>query len=100
MQRYNYMKLTDCKFVFDRIKTGQVKIYEGLDGQKILGAFEEWSNERLNTAEFMNYNRHLDYVSGEKSGRDKPFLIGNPDAPTAEKIEKYINTVSKIVNEK
>lgn len=93
MQRYNYMKVADCKLIFDRIKTGQVKLYEGLDGQKILQVFEMWSEERWKSADHYNYNKHLESTGHERKNRDKPFLIGDPNAPDANKIAEYMESV-------
>lgn len=93
LQRYNYMKISDCKYVFDQIKTGNIKIYEGLDGQKILGAFEMWAEERFKTAEHMSYHAHLDKVDREKSQREKPNLLGNPDN-NQEFAENYVKSVT------
>lgn len=95
IQRYNYMKIADCKLIFDRIKTGQVKLYEGLDGQKILQVFEEWSEERWKSADQYNYNKHLESKGNERAPREKPFPFGNPDAPDSEKIKHYMDSVSK-----
>lgn len=94
MQRYNFMKVADCKLVFDRIKTGQVKLYEGLDGQKILGIFEQWAEERWKSADEYNYNKHIERTSDETKHRDKPFVIGNPDAPEKTKVEDYLKAVN------
>lgn len=95
MQRYNYMKIEDCKLVFDRIKTGHIKLYEGLDGQKILMAFEGWAEERWQSADHYNYNKHISATSHTKQNRDKPFLIGDPDAPSHDKIVEYMKSVAK-----
>lgn len=98
LQRYNYFKISDCKFVFDLIKTGQIKIFEGLDGQKILTAFESWANDRWQTADNLSHNQHLETVGNEKQRRDKPFAIGNPDAPASEQIKGYMDNVAKMIN--
>lgn len=100
MQRYNYMKIADCKHLFDQIKTGQIKLYEGLDGSKILGVFEAWAEERWQSADHYNYNRHLEVTGSERANRDKPFLIGNPDAPDPKQIENYMKTVSNFFKNK
>lgn len=96
MQRYNYMKLADLKLVFDRIKTGQIKLYEGLDGQKILGVFESWGSERANSAEQNSYNKHLESTGHEKHFREKPFTIGNPDAPNNATISEYVEAIKDV----
>lgn len=58
VQKYGHFKIEDVKLVFVRFKTGQVKIYEGLDGMKICSGFEQWSEERVRLAEEKNYSEH------------------------------------------
>lgn len=59
LQKFSYLTIPDIKLVFDRIKLGQVKLYEGLDGQKILGAFESWAEERWRAADEKHFTEHL-----------------------------------------
>lgn len=59
LRKYGFLTIPDIKLVFDRIKAGQYKLYEGLDGQKICMAFEEWVKERDMAADEMNYQNHV-----------------------------------------
>lgn len=58
VQKYGHFKIEDVKLVFDRFKTGQENIYEGLDGMKICRGFEKWTEERIKLAEERNYSQH------------------------------------------
>lgn len=79
LQKFGALTIPDIKLVFDRIKSGQFKIYEGLDGMKIMYAFDKWMEERTNAADDYSFNRHVTFCGDEKRGRQKPFPIGGAD---------------------
>lgn len=76
LKKFGALTIPDIKLVFDRIKSGQFKIYEGLDGMKIMYAFDKWMDERMNAADDYSFNNHITTVGNEKRLREKPFMIG------------------------
>ena len=51
-QDYYYLKMSDLYLIITRIKKGHYgKLYENLDGMKILSFFNEYANERANLIE-------------------------------------------------
>lgn len=78
--KFGALTIPDVKLVFDRIKCGQIKLFEGLDGHKILTAFQSWQEERDKAADEYSYNKHLTDTGHEKRLRDKPFLFGGVDS--------------------
>lgn len=98
MKRYNFLKIADCKLIFDRMKTGEIKLFEGLDGMKILMAFEKWEGERFRCSDDYAYNQHKERIGLEKQSRDKLFVIGDPDAPTGKQIAGYLEAINHKIN--
>lgn len=55
---YN-LKIPEVALVFRNAKAGHYKsIYEGIDGAKIIGFFQEYFDDRLNEAERLSMERH------------------------------------------
>lgn len=67
-QYYPYLNVADLNLVFTKIKQGEFgKLYESIDGVKILEYFRTYANERANNIEKQNINadekfkQHNDY---------------------------------------
>ncbi len=58
VKHYPYLTVLDIRYVFDQIKLGYKKIYEGLDGAKILGFVNEYILERIERFETYNDTKY------------------------------------------
>lgn len=91
LQKFGALTIPDVKLVFDRIKSGQFKIYEGLDGMKILTAFTQWMEERERAADEYSYNNHITNCADEKMRRQKPFMWGGANNSLGENPKEAFN---------
>lgn len=57
LEDFSQLRISEIKYVFNKIKKGSVQLFEGIDGSKILRAFAEYFETRLQMA-------------GDKSERD------------------------------
>ena len=85
---YN-LKVPEVALVFRNAKAGRYKsIYEGIDGAKIIGFFQEYFDDRLNEAERLSMERH----KLDKLNKSAYFL-------TKEQIEKVYDSCKNGLNE-
>jgi len=65
-QYYPYLNIADFNLVFTRIKHGEFgKLYESIDGVKILEYFRTYASERANKIEQQNIGADAQYKQGD-----------------------------------
>lgn len=58
VQDFFYLKLADLNLAFRKIKSGEVQLFEGLDGAKVMSAVREYCQERDWVAESTSFQEH------------------------------------------
>lgn len=96
-QYYPYLNIADLNLVFTRIKHGEFgKLYESIDGVKILEYFRTYANSRANKIEQMNNNNDLVY----KQDNDYKRYSDTTDIKTAFKRARGFEIIEKAQKEK
>lgn len=61
IQEFYFLKLEDLKYFFDKFKSGYYgQTFDRIDGNVIMVALRQYSNERIRIAEEINYTKHLE----------------------------------------
>lgn len=93
VQKYYYLNVADITLIFTRAKTGEFgKLYESIDGVKILTWFESYANERATMAEG-------DFLQGE-SGKHKDTYKRTSDMSDIKTLDKRARGFMIIENSK
>ena len=73
LQEFYFLKITDLKLFFDRLKTGFYgQLYDRLDGNVIMLHLRAYCDERLNNAEELSLQTHQQNAVGEE---EEKFII-------------------------